>query len=104
MKNSATDPNASRPALAPAWSAALSEHDQALSARNMADKTRRAYASDLEQFALWAARHELEPGPVRPRLLRRWAAALSEEGCAPSTVARKISALRSFYGLLLDRG
>lgn len=104
MKNNATDRNANHPALEPAWSAALSEFDQSLSARNVAEKTRRAYGSDLKQFARWASDHGLEPGPVRPRVLRRWAAALSEQGCAPSTVSRKISALRSFYALLLDRG
>jgi site-specific recombinase XerD len=104
MKNSAMTPNASHPALDPVWSDALEAFDSHLEARNMAAKTRRAYGSDLEHFARWAQRNGLAPGPVRPRVLRRWAASLSEEGCAPSTVARKISALRSFYAHALDRG
>ncbi len=38
------------------------------------------------------------------RALRRYAASLSERGCAPSTVARKLAALRGLFGVLVRTG
>jgi len=76
------------------WQAALDAFDADLRRRAVADKTRQAYAIDCHQFAVWASAHGLEPGSVDVRPLRRYAASLSERGLVPSTVARKLAALR----------
>jgi site-specific recombinase XerD len=70
----------------------------------MAERTRRAYGVDLGQLAEWAAAHGLEPAALGPRQLRRFAAGLSERGATKSTVARKLAAIRTFYGTLVERG
>jgi site-specific recombinase XerD len=87
-----------------AWAQALVAFDRDLRRRGAAEKTRRAYAIDLGQFARWASGRGLAPEAVGTRDLRRYAAALSEHGSAPSTVARKIASLRSFYRSLMEHG
>src|SRR5436190_18891652 len=87
-----------------AWAQALFAFDRDLRRRGAAEKTRRAYTIDLGQFARWAGGRGLAPEAVGTRDLRRYAAALSEHGGAPSTVARKIASLRSFYRSLVEHG
>ncbi len=85
-----------------AWAHALVAFDRDLRRRGAAEKTRRAYTIDLGQFARWASGRGLVPEGVGTRDLRRYAAALSEHGGAPSTVARKIASLRSFFRSLVE--
>ena len=87
-----------------AWAQALVAFDRDLRRRGAAEKTRRAYAIDLGQFARWITGRGLAPEDVGTRDLRRYAAALSQHGGAPSTVARKIASLRSFYRSLVEHG
>jgi site-specific recombinase XerD len=86
------------------WGAALRAFDDGLRARGMAERTRRAYGADLGQLAEWAAGHELTPPELGMRDLRRFASVLSERGASKSTVARKLAAIRAFYGALLRAG
>ncbi len=86
------------------WARALRGFDDFLRTRGMAEKTRRAYGADLHQLAEWAGGHELDPGDVGPRELRRFAGVISERGAGKSTVARKLAAVRTFYGSLVERG
>ena len=86
------------------WSGALERFDGSMRARGMADKTRRAYAVDLQQLAEWAAAQDLGPAAVDHRMLRRFAGVLSERGNSKSTVARKLAAIRAFYRHLVERG
>ena len=86
------------------WRAALVRFDEDLRRRGAAEKTRSAYAADLRQFAVWASWQRLEPPAVTHRLLRRYAAALSERRAAPATVARKLAALRAFFETLREHG
>src|SRR5436190_21552362 len=86
------------------WRRALARFDDDLRRRGSADKTRNAYAADLRQFATWASWQKVEPPAVTHRLLRRYAAALSERRSAPATVARKLAALRAFFGTLREHG
>src|SRR5437588_658463 len=79
------------------WSAALNATDADLQRRAVAARTRRAYQIDATEFARWASAHELEPASVDVRALRRYLAGLSEQGRAPSTVARKLAALRGLF-------
>jgi integrase/recombinase XerC/integrase/recombinase XerD len=86
------------------WRRALARFDEDLRRRGSASKTRHAYAADLSQFAAWASCQRVEPHAVTHRLLRRYAAALSERRCAPATVARKLASLRAFFGTLREHG
>src|SRR3982750_3829155 len=106
MKNSPTpaedrppDPEPSAP-----WRAALRLFDADLRRRGAAEKTRRAYAIDLGQFAAWCGAQGLEPAEVTPRTLRRYAATLSDRRAVAATVARKLAALRAFYRALREHG
>ncbi len=92
------------PPLPDCWRDALKELDDDLVRRAVADKTRRGYAIDTAQFAAWAAERGLEPASIDVRALRRHAAGLSERGCAPSTVARKLAALRGLFAVLVHTG
>ena len=86
------------------WRSVLVRFDEDLRRRGAAEKTRSAYAADLRQFAVWASWQQVQPPEVTHRLLRRYAAALSERKSAPATVARKLAALRAFYETLREHG
>jgi site-specific recombinase XerD len=86
------------------WAAELRAFDDALRARGLAEKTRRAYGVDLAQLAKWAAGYDLESAELSHRELRRFAGVLSGRGAGKSTVARKLAAIRTFYGLRVERG
>jgi integrase/recombinase XerC/integrase/recombinase XerD len=85
-----------------AWADALRLFDRDLRRRGSAEKTRRAYGADLGQFARWASERRLAPEGIDARTLRRYAAALSARGAAPTTVARKLASLRGLFGTLVD--
>jgi site-specific recombinase XerD len=91
-------------AITASWRSALHAFDEDLHRRAVAEKTRRAYAIDCGQFAAWASRTELEPETIQVRALRRYAASLSERGHAPSTVARKLAALRGLFRAQMELG
>ncbi|MGI9120040.1 MAG: tyrosine-type recombinase/integrase [Acidimicrobiales bacterium] len=77
----------------------------ARSLTSVAPATVRAYQSDLAAFTTWAARAGLEgPAGVDRRLLRRYLAFLGNRRYARSTVARKASALRRYFGWLARTG
>jgi integrase/recombinase XerC/integrase/recombinase XerD len=90
--------------LSAPWRQALAEFDDDLRLRAAAQKTRRAYAADVARFAQWGVRQELAPAAVDVRSLRRYAASLSQSGLAPSSLARHIASLRSFYRMLREHG
>lgn len=83
------------------WDEALAEYDRDLRARGAAERTRRAYGVDLGGFVEWARPGGLEPGTVRHRDVRRYAAGLSSAGAAAATVARKLAAIRGLYAFLV---
>jgi integrase/recombinase XerC len=67
--------------------------------------TRKAYESDLRQFATWAERGGAAgPEAVDHLVLRRYLAYLTTRGMARTTIARKAAALRAFFGWLRRRG
>ncbi len=86
------------------WQRALAALEQDLRRRALADKTRRAYAIDTEQFARWAHDAGLQPCTVDVRAVRRYAAALSAQGQAPASVARKLAALRALFRVQVESG
>jgi site-specific recombinase XerD len=81
------------------WAESLTAYDRDLSARGAAERTRRAYAVDLGQFVEWAG--DRDPGDLRHRDVRRYAAGLSSGGAAPATVARKLAAIRGLFDFLV---
>ncbi len=88
----------------PTWNDALDLHRRDLIAAGTAPRSIAAYERDLGQLRDWAAASGQEPGDVGHRDLRRYAASLSAAGRAPATVARKLAAIRGFYGFLLRTG
>src|SRR5690349_8413530 len=90
--------------ISAAWTSVLEDFEQDLRRRAVAEKTRRAYGIDAAQFALWASQAGLPPAEVQLRALRRYAAGLSEQGQAPSTVARKLAALRALFRVQVELG
>jgi integrase/recombinase XerC/integrase/recombinase XerD len=83
------------------WSEALALFDRDLGARNLAERTRRAYGVDLGQFVEYAKGRGLDVADVRHRDVRRYGAGLSREGAAAATVARKLAAVRGLYDFLV---
>src|SRR3954453_11712762 len=83
------------------WGQELSAYDRDLGMRNAAERTRHAYGVDLGQFVEWAGQRGLEPGEVRHRDVRRYGASLSQGGAAPSTVARKLAAVRGLFDFMV---
>jgi site-specific recombinase XerD len=104
MKKSPTDLEDRRREPSPAWREALQLFDADLRRRAAAEKTRRAYAIDLGQFALWCGDLGVDPADVTPRMLRRYAATLSDRRAVAATIARKLAALRAFYRALREHG
>jgi site-specific recombinase XerD len=98
------DRSATAESLSEAWRQALSLFDRDLAVRSAAEATRRAYANDLGQLAVWASSIGKDPDALGHRDLRRFAAGLSERGLSKAAVARKLAAIRSFYGALLRSG
>jgi site-specific recombinase XerD len=90
--------------LSKSWTKALALFDRDLSARSAAEATRKAYSNDVGQLAAWAHAIERDPDSLDHRDLRRFAAVLSERGISKAGVARKLAAIRAFYGALLRSG
>src|SRR5437588_10567563 len=68
--------------------------------RNASPHTIRSYEDDLalfEQFLVEVQGDDADPTEADARRLRRYSAWLNGRGYAPSTVARRLASLRSFY-------
>ncbi|MDQ3730360.1 MAG: tyrosine recombinase XerC [Actinomycetota bacterium] len=88
----------------PRWEAALLEFARDQDRRGAAVATKRAYTSDLAELAAWASARGSEPGELRYRDLRGFAAKLSGRGLAKSSIGRKLAAVRAFHAHLVDVG
>src|SRR5580704_1719434 len=67
--------------------------------------TRRAYVGDLDAFAVWAERAQIDgPAGVDRIVLRRYLAFLTTRRYARATVARKAAALRCYFAWQRRRG
>jgi integrase/recombinase XerC/integrase/recombinase XerD len=90
--------------ITPAWEAALLAFRRELVTRNVSRNTLRAYEGDLTELARWAGGRGREPATLVYRDLRAYAAELSGRGLARASVARKLTAVRSFHGHLVRAG
>ncbi len=104
MKKTAIAAEDTATAITADWERAQRVLDDDLLRRGAADRTRRAYSTDVRQFAVWASAAGIEPQDAGPRELRRYAAGLSKRRVAPSTVARKLAALRACFRALREHG
>jgi integrase/recombinase XerC/integrase/recombinase XerD len=86
------------------WTGALEDLDQDLIRRAVSSSTRHAYHTDCEQFARWASERDVAPGSASVRDLRRYLAVLAERANTPTTIARKLAALRALFRVLMERG
>jgi site-specific recombinase XerD len=75
----------------------MEEIERLLASPALSDGTRRAYRSDLEQFARWLGARRLRLEDVDVRVLGDYAAELGRRRpkLAPATIGRKLSAVRS---------
>jgi integrase/recombinase XerC/integrase/recombinase XerD len=80
-----------------AWGLALRELAADLRRRAVSGNTETAYMNDSRQLARWATAAGVEPQGVDLKVLRRYVATLSARGQAPSTVARKLAAVRALF-------
>lgn len=64
--------------------------------------TRRAYRQDLKTWLTFCAAHDLNPLSVRRSHIELFARSQEHDGLAPATVARRLTALSSWYGWLVD--
>lgn len=90
----------------PAWSEVLEAFGEHLSLeRDRSRHTVAAYLGDAADVARFCTRHGIvSPTEVEPLVLRRYLADQAERGHARSTVARRASSLRTFFGFLRRRG
>ena len=74
--------------------------DHFLASPGLSESTRRAYASDLADFEAWLATTGGSLDGVDVHVLARYTAELGRgrRGLAPSTIARRLAAVRSFLG------
>lgn len=93
-----------KPGTSPRWEAALLAFARDQDRRGAAPATKRAYGSDLRELALWATERGSEPGQLRYRDLRGFAALLSGRGLAKSSIGRKLTAVRTFHEHLVLTG
>jgi site-specific recombinase XerD len=98
------NPSRSRDACSPAWEQTLDELGADLRRRAVSANTVVAYMNDSRQLASWASANGVEPPAVDLRTLRRYVAALSARGQAPSTVARKLAAVRALFRVQTQLG
>jgi len=97
-------PSSARSGCSAAWELALEELAADLRRRAVSANTVVAYMNDSRQLASWASAGGLEPGAVDLKSLRRYVAALSARGQAPSTVARKLAAVRALFRVQVQLG
>ncbi|MBE0700987.1 MAG: tyrosine-type recombinase/integrase [Acholeplasmataceae bacterium] len=74
--------------------------------KNFSMYTISGYIKDVEDFSTFIGKEELASDLLdvtRERLARHYLSHLDEQGYSKKSIARKISALRSFYDFLMDR-
>jgi integrase/recombinase XerD len=72
--------------------------------RGASPNTVRAYSADLQRYLEWAERSGTDPITLNHRQMRRYLAELDRAGYARRTVARRLSAVRSFFAFLVAEG
>ncbi|HXT64629.1 MAG TPA: site-specific tyrosine recombinase XerD [Pyrinomonadaceae bacterium] len=72
--------------------------------KGLSVNTLQNYARDIRRLQVWSTDKGKQIDQLQRKDLREWIASMSREGLAPSSVARAVSAARSFFKfLMLDR-
>jgi site-specific recombinase XerD len=66
--------------------------------------TARAYKTDLEDFREWCSDSSVDPLHAGVTDMHQYIRSLGERGYASGTIARRVAALRGFFGHLVTRG
>ncbi len=72
--------------------------------RGSSPRTVKAYASDLHRYLEWAQRAGVDPIALDHRRLRLYLAEMDRARYARTTIARRLSAVRSFFNYLATTG
>ena len=72
--------------------------------KNVSEHTLRNYHSDLEQFRRFLGNEATDMFMPGRKDVRGFIVDLKKRGCAASTIARKIAALRSFFNFMVEEG
>lgn len=72
--------------------------------RGASANTVRAYAADLGSYLSWAERAGTDPIRLNHRRLRGYLAELDRARYSRRTIARRLAAVRSFFGYLAEQG
>jgi len=72
--------------------------------RGLSDNTVASYARDLEDFCRYLSRDERNLRDADRTAVLRYLSDLKQRGMKPTTIARRMSALRSFFRYLLREG
>lgn len=80
---------------------ALAHHVAAWLLGYKSANTRAAYGRDLRGFVEFCADHDIDPITARRAHIDAYARNLEATGSTPATVARKLSAISSFFGYLV---
>jgi integrase/recombinase XerC/integrase/recombinase XerD len=101
---SVSAPSSPTAELSGGWQQAVSALEEDLRRRAVAANTAQAYRIDVVQLARWGTTARLEPQQMQVKSLRRYLAALSEQGQAATTVARKLAAIRALFRVQVELG
>lgn len=72
--------------------------------RGLSENTREAYLHDVERYLNWCHDEELAPQDASLQDLHRYSWILYDLGMTPRSIARNLSALRSFYRFMVVDG
>jgi integrase/recombinase XerD len=72
--------------------------------RAASPQTIRAYSADLARYLEWAERTGIDPVGLTHRQMRLYLAEMDRAGYARRTVARRLSAVRSFFAFAVTEG
>ena len=65
-----------------------------LARQEKSSSTRRAYAADVGIFSDWCAARGVSPLPAMPEIIAGFLASEAERGIRPSTIGRRVAAIR----------
>ncbi|NPA79931.1 MAG: tyrosine-type recombinase/integrase [Thermotogae bacterium] len=82
----------------------LEEFMEHLRARGRSENTLRSYERDLKGFLEFCEIRGVEPLEMDRRTMRSYPLYLKDLGLAPTSIARKISSVKSYYRFLTSRG
>lgn len=74
--------------------------------RNYSENTVKFYRADIFELQKFGEEMlgDLTPSDVDAELVREWMTSLMDKGCAPNTINRKLSSVRTYFKFLLRRG